>query len=730
MFIKRLHQLAAAVAVVSLLVGCAQATPTTAPVATQAPANTSAPADTQAPAATDAPEATDAPAATSEPAGPGACPASTVANPAGVPAGEYPYQWDLAEYEALANCEMTFSDRGTWDERLAATNNVPDPLPPVEERLPEEPLVVQPYESIGTYGGRLRFASVGPEAGNSEFLSARAVNLVRFSDDLQTIVPNVAKSYEWNDDYTELTMVLRKGHKWSDGEPFTSADIAFWYNDIILNPDLRGSVASQWIYGGEPMQVEAVDETTVKFSFAAPAPGFLILAATTYIQMYEPMHFLQDKHIAYNPEADAVAVAAGYETWVAHFASWQNDWQDAVHHLSDVGQMPPKLEMYVLVVETPEFQLFAANPYFFKVDTTGQQLPYVNEQHQSYAPDPELIDLKVINGELEEKAQGLQLGSLPVYQQNQDNGNYDVQMPPGAGQGRLYAFNCTSKDPLKAEIFSNPLFSEAMSLALNREEINQTLNFGLSQPIQALPVHPTVSFADPAWYTHKIEYDPEASMALLDSIGLDQKDADGFRLLSNGSQLVIQLIYAPQFGDVALHELAKEYWEAVGVKVELREVSTEAYRTMASNNDHDIAVADSGTSTEAPLYSNPYRLYPPFGDAALEPLCGAPWVEWHDTNGASGIEPPDDIKTLWDLTDEWKSTSPEDPQYAELGRQIVEIHRDHFFLIGTVSSTPAITIISRSLANVPEWKINAFEYYRMYPQRVDQWYFTEIPSGN
>ena len=728
MLTQRLYKISASLVVTALLMA-ACASPTAAPPTQPAATDVPVVENTAAPAATDAPDATAAPAATTAPAGPGECPASTLADMAGVPAGAYPQQYELAEFETLANCEMTFSSRESFDERLEDTNAVAFPLPPVEERLPEEPLVVQPYEAIGAYGGRLRFASVAPEAGNSEFLSARHTNLVRFNDDLQTIVPNVAKDYEWNADFTELTMTLRKGHKWSDGEPFTSADVDFWFNDIILNPDLRGSVSTQWIYGGEPMAVEAVDEVTVKFSFAAPAPGFLILAATTYIQMYEPKHFLMDKHLKYNPDADAAGIAAGYEGWVQHFASWQNDWQDAVHHLTDVGQMPPKLESHVLVVETPEFQLFAANPYYYKVDTTGQQLPYTDEQHQSYAPDPELITLKVINGELEEKAQGLLIGDLPVYQANQDNGNYDIQMPPGAGSGYLYAFNCTSKDPVLAEIFSNPKWNQAMSLALNRDEINQTINFGLSEPIQALPVHPSVSFAKPEWFTTLIEYDPDQSNALLDEIGLST-GADGFRVRPDGQPLVVQLVYAPQWGDVAMHVLAKEYWEAVGVKVELREVSSEAYRTMASNNDHDVATTNSGLTTEAPLYSNPFRLYPPFGDAALEPICGGPWAEWRATNGASGTEPPDDVKTLWDLTDEWKSTPPTDPRYAELGQQIVEIHREHMWLIGTVTSTPAITIVSRALGNVPEWKINAFEYYRMYPQRTDQWFFTELPAAS
>jgi peptide/nickel transport system substrate-binding protein len=715
---KQVQHFAAVLIVLSLLLGaCGQATP--APPATSAPA-TQAPDSTQAPAATQPPAATQS--GGSEPATASSCPHSTVANPLGVPAGAWPQQWELEEFESLANCKFVFSGRTTFDERLYTTNLVPNPLPPIEQRLPDEPLVVQPYDEIGSYGGRVRFASIGPESGNSEFLSARHVNLVRMADDLVTVVPNVAKHYEWNSDYTELTIVLRTGHKWSDGEPFTADDVLFWYNDIILNKDLTPAVPTHWVFGGEPMRMTKVDDVTVKINFAAPAPGFLTLAATTYIQMYAPKHFLEDKHLAYNADANAVAAAAGYSDWIAHFYSWHNDWQDAVHHLSDVGYMPPKLESHVLVVETPEFQLFVANPFYFKVDTAGQQLPYIDEQHQSYAPDRELIELKIINGEIDVKAQSLVIGSLPLYQQNVERGNFSIQMPPGAGSGRIYTFNCTHKDPVLREIFSNPRFNEAMSLALNRAEINQTLNFGLSEPVQGIPVHWTASFAKPEWYAHLIEFDPARANQILDEIGLT-RGSDGFRLRPDGRPLVVQILFPLQAGDTALHELAKEYWDAVGVRIELREVSTEAYRTIASGNDHDVAVFDSGTTTEAPLYANPFRLYPPFGDAALEPLCGGPWAEWRDTNGASGLEPPDDVKRLWDLTDQWKSQPPGTAEYTRLGQEIVEIHRKYMWLIGTVTPTPAVTVVSRSLGNVTPWTINAFEYYRTYPFRTDQWFF-------
>lgn len=652
-----------------------------------------------------------------------ACPQITLANMQGVAAGKNPQQFELAEFETNAKCKLTFSSRPKFDERLTSIGMVKDPLPAVEQRLPAEPLVEVPSEAIGTYGGRLRFASIGPESGNSEFLSVRHVNLLRFLDDHRTIVPNMAKSFEWNADNTAVTFTLRKGHKWSDGAPFTADDIVFWYNDIILNTDLYKTVPSYWMYGGKPMEVTKVDDLTVKFSFAVPAPAFTTLIATTFTHEWAPKHYMSKLLPKYNPNADAEAKAAGFEGWTQQLFAYYGEWEDSYHRTGI-----PKLESWILVQETPEFQLFVANPYYYAVDTAGKQLPYVNEIHQSYAPDKELIELKIVNGEIDLKAQSLQIPSLPLYQQNKEKGNYEIQMPEGASNGSIYAFNCTHKDPELRKIFSDPRFSRAMSLALNREEMNKTLNFGLGKPVQGVPVHWTVSFAKPEWFTKDIEYNPTEANKILDELGL-KKGADGFRTRPDGKPLVIQILYAQQFGDPARHELAKEYWEAVGVKVELKEVSTESYRTTTANNDHDIAITDSGTTTEAPLYSNPFRLYPPFGDAALEALCGGPWAEWHNTGGKSGEEPPEDIKPLWDLTAKWQASVPGSKDYTELGQQIVETQLKHFYLIGVTSSPPAMTIVSTLLGNAPKYKINAFEYYRTYPYRPELWYFKTLPKG-
>jgi peptide/nickel transport system substrate-binding protein len=711
---KRLYSLAALLVIASMiLVSCSTATPTT-PAPTQV-----VDVPTQAVSPTQAANPTQAPNPTQGSSGPQACPAITMANPQGVAPGAWPQQYELAEFEALANCELTLTSRTQFDSRLVTHGFLPaGDLPPLSERLPEEPLVVVPYDEIGVYGGRFRGVSIGPEAGNSEWLSVRHVNLLRFTDDLVTIVPNMAKSYEWNSDFTQLTITLRKGHKWSDGAPFTTADIVFWWEDIMLNPDLFNSVPSFWTYGGQPMQVEAVDEVTVNFKFAAPAPAFTTLLATTYTHLWAPKHYLMDKHITYNPNANAEAIAEGFESWAQRFIpNYFSDWEDA-NHIYGL----PKLEAWIKVEETPERQLHVPNPYYYKVDTAGKQLPYFDEIEETYVADAQLIELKVINGEVDLKAQSLNIGSLPLYQQNQNNGNYDIQMAQGASNGPIYVFNCTHKDPALAAIFSNPEFSRAMSLALNRDEMNQALCFGLCEATSGAPVHRTVSFAEPEWFTRDIEYDPAQANAILDGLGLT-RGADGFRTRPDGQPIIINLQYAIQFGPATRHELAKEYWEDVGIRVEVREVDTTAYRATTSANEHDIAVTATGLVLEAPLYSNPLGFVPPFGDAALENLCGSPWLEWHVSGGASGIEPPDDIKQLWDLTDRWKSSLPGSPEYASLGKQIVEIHLALNYLIGTITTTPAVTIVSRALGNVPQYTINAFEYYRTYPYRTDQWYF-------
>ena len=319
--------------------------------------------------ATDTPpadDATDSAAASTDTMTDGGCPAVTVADPMGVAAGAFPYQYELSEFEGLANCELSFSDNPAIADLY---EQIPHPdkaaLGDVAARLPEEPLVIAPYDVIGAYGGTLNGLSNATEAGTSDVLSVRHVNFLRFADDLTTIIPNVAKGWEYNSDFTELTFHLRQGHKWSDGSPFTAEDVAFWYNDLILNTDIFPETPGRYLVAGEPMEVIADNDTTVTFKLPAAAPGLVNFFAVSYVQPFQPKAFFDGQM-----EAQGLSLKE-----VSDLYYRSSDWKDVPSPLLDGSSdiVAPTLESHILVEETPEGRHLVANPFFHAVDTQGHQ---------------------------------------------------------------------------------------------------------------------------------------------------------------------------------------------------------------------------------------------------------------------------------------------------------------------------------------------------------------------
>ncbi len=676
-----------------------------------APAEEAPAAEEAAPAAQE-----EAPAKEEAAMAEGGCPAVTVADMQGVPAGAYPQQYELSEFQELAGCELSFSENPSIAELNARIAGNPE-LPPVEERLPEEPLVVAPYQAIGTYGGVLDGLSNATEAGTSDLLSVRHVNLVRFSDDLQTIVPNVAKGWEWNDDFTELTFFLRKGHKWSDGAPFTAEDVSFWFNDLVLNPDVYPDTPSVWLFDGQPMTVEAVDETTVKMTFPTPAPGMLTRFAQIYVQPFQPKHFFE-KVMA----EEGLSLAEAAELYYGN-----SDWKDVPSPLlsGTSDHVAPTLESHILVEETTKGRRLVANPYFHMVDTQGNQLPYINEINELYVPDKEVRNLKITNGEVDYKAQAIFVDDFPLYKENEAKGNYTVDLANGVGELIFYGFNLTHKDEGLREIFNDLRFRQAMSLAINRDEIVEIVYLGQAEPMQATPADPnTVSFVTKEHLTSFIEYDPDRANALLDEMGLKDVDGDGFRERPDGSNLTILLQYSNQGAPVAMHELVKSYWADVGIRVELKEVTSDEYRAKGNTNDLDISVWKYDNSSGAVIVQNPFMLVPEFGDF-WNPGIADLWEEWRDTNGESGIEPPDDVKRLYELVDEFVKYPLGSEESNRIGKEIVDIHVNNLWKIGIAGNIKTPVIHHNNLGNFGPFPVKAFDYYWSYPYRPNQWFLNE-----
>ena len=648
-----------------------------------------------------------------EDSGPSAAPgtpgnAVTVLNDRGI-TGRFPNQFELEEFESLTGEPLELKGNPIFEGSA-------------EDRLPEEPLVQVPYERIGRYGGTLRALSRAPESGTSGVLSWRHANLVRFADDFKTVVPDVARSWDWNEDKTRITFQLRKGHRWSDGEPFTSADILFWWNDIRANQDYNATVGATWIFGGEPMRVSAPDDYTVEFSFAAPSPGVLLTFATEYIQPFQPKHFLEQFHEKYNPDADRQAKELGYDDWKALFGVYYHDWKDSYHPLS--GKKPlvvPTLESHVLAEETTEYRILKANPYYHAVDTAGNQLPYTEGIYEVFIQDEELANLKLVGGEVDFKAQGLRLVNYPLLKESEADGDYRVVMADTSSGMVILGLNITHKEPVMRGILSDIRFKQAMSIAMDRDEINEVVYLGQGRPMQNTPAEPgLVDFVTDEMTSHMIEHDPARAMQLLDEMGLE-KGRDGFRLRPDGKPLIISISYSTQGAPAALMQLVKEYWDAVGVRTELKEVNSDLYWTIVrDNNDHDVGVWVALGNTPPALYTD-LPFVPPF----MHVFVGNAWEQWMLTGGEEGEEPPNYVKTLINKSEQFKMEEFGSPRYNELGREMSRIHVDNLLRIGTVGKVGRPVVIHNRLKNVPAVSFISSDYYYNYPFRAAQWFIEE-----
>jgi peptide/nickel transport system substrate-binding protein len=648
------------------------------------------------------------------------CPAITVADMQGIAAGAYPQQYELAEFQTAANCTMEFSenpDIAAMNGRIRGNPAMPD----LASRLPSEPLVMTPYDMIGTYGGTFDALSNGTEAGTSDFMSVRHVNLVRYSDDLQTIVPNVAKSWAWNDDFTQLTFVLRKGHKWSDGQPFGAEDVKFWYDNLQLDKNVIESPKDYVLVGGERMTVEVVDPQTVRFNLPAPKPGLLSHFANHYAQGFQAKHFLGQYHPDINPDADALAKSLGFESGYdvikAYYGS--SDWMDTptpmLSHPDKVGGLPldaaPTLESHIVISETTEGRHFVANPYFYMVDTAGNQLPYINEQDEIF----------VVNGEVDYKAQAWQVDYVPLLMDNQEKSGFVVDLRPEITMP-TFAFNVTSEDLAKREVFGNLKFRQAMSVAMNRDEINEVALFGLGSGQQYIGFSPTPEFVDDKWVQYFAQFDPAMANALLDEIGMKDIDGDGMRELPNGDTLVLNLQVATQGISIKVVELVGQNWRDVGINNTVKEVTTDEYRSAQSSNQLDVTMYEKGVPI-AVVLGNSEIFVPPF-DGYFNMRSAMLWGEYISSNGTAGVKPPEYVYEMMSDIIEFQAAPVGSEGSNALGAKLVENMTSNLLFIGTVKGQQPI-YHSTKLKNFTSFKTASYAYYRAYPYRPAQWFLAE-----
>jgi peptide/nickel transport system substrate-binding protein len=619
--------------------------------------------------------------------------------------------WNLDEYEAKTGAKVpAFKQAPTLDAQVTAGT-----LPPVDKRLPqrEDVVVVQPREAIGTYGGTISFNATNPNSFANVGWSAWDVHLTGFSTNWEEIVPDLARSVELSADNKVATVRLRRGLKWSDGRPLTADDVMFWYEDIATHPDLP-PMPAQFVIGGKPAVVAKVDDVTVTFTFAAPNPGFPLSVARIEAGFpLAPRHYLSKWHKKYNPDADALAKSEGYNSWVDAFLAHSNG------QTVDT-QIDPKLPVAKpwMLTEKDRFgnQYYSRNPYYFKVDTAGNQLPYIDKQARMLISDMEVVKLNVQSGKLD-YADKFAIADLPVLRAGEAAGKYTTMLyAADLGAIRKYQFNLTVNDPVLRAIFNDIRFRQAMSLAVNREEINQTIYFSLGVPRQW-----GVSSKSPfyqAWMgDHFSAYDPAKAGALLDEMGL-KKGPDGMRLRPDGQPL--KVILSDAVGSVPLSELMAEYWKKVGVATQINTTTREAFSQTLKANDIQASVWFADVVSEKDMYARPIWFRPPYGLDANPLGGGLAWREWWLSGGQKGTQPPEEFRKQMELVDKWQATRIGSDEYYKLGTEVVSNTVKQMLHIGTVGEVPYVYTRNNRLKNFPGEKMLFIDH--LHGSHSEQWF--------
>ena len=381
----------------------------------------------------------------------------------------------------------------------------------------------------------------------------------------------------------------------------------------------------------------------------------------------------------------------------------------------------PSLEAYMTIEDTTEGRIYAANPYFHQVDTAGNQLPYIDYQNERYINENEIRLLKLVNGEVDYKSQSVQLESAPQLLDGAEKGDYSLQINPGCGAA-LFSFNVTHPDMEKRSVYGDIRFRQAMSMAMNRDEINDVAYYGMGVVEQFVGISPAPDFVSDEIKMHMTQYDPAAANALLDAVGLADTDGDGFRELPSGAPFAMNIDYATQgIGGVEV-ELVARHWNEVGIKTSFKEVTPDEYRGSQSSNALDVHVWDKGQPL-AIVAGNPETFKPPYGNY-FNHTQGMLWAAYIDSDGADGVKPPQWAYDLSDGIDKFQSYELGTAGSAEWGEKITTMLTEQTLLIGTVKA-PFPTYHRNALKNFTQFKTTSYEYYRTYPYLATQWWLDE-----
>ncbi len=597
---------------------------------------------------------------------------------------------EIEVYESAIAKVAALKEAPALAERVAAGT-----LPPVAERLPEKPRAAFTRDgwTPGKNGGELN--TLVTRTKDTRLLVVYGyARLIAFNEKLD-LVPDILERLEVEDGRI-FTLFLRKGHRWSDGAPFTSEDFRYYWEDVANNDELSptGPPVSLKVRGAMA-QFEVIDETTVRYSWPEPNPFFLHeLAGATPLFIYRPAHYLKQFHERYGDPDDIAAKVeeAGARNWA--------QLHNRVGNLYKFNNPDlPTLQPWYNSVAPPSTRFIAErNPYYHVVDAAGQQLPYADRVILNVVGSA-LVPAKTGAGEPDLQARGLHFTDYTFLKENEAKSGFDVRLWRTVRGSQLALYpNLNVNDPMWRELIRDVRFRRALSLAIDRSEINQVIYYGLCLEGNN-GVLPDSPLYDPANHVAWARFDLSTANALLDEIGLEKRNAEGVRLLPNGEPLEIIVETAGEnTEEVDVLELIRESWRQADIKLFTKPSQREVLRNRIFSGETKMAMwygyengvpsADMSPAEFVPVQQHSYH-WPK-------------WGQYAETAGQSG-EPVDMAlpKELLELNDAWMRAKSRKAR-TEIWQRILKIHADQVYTIGLVAQVPQPVVVSKALRNVPE----------------------------
>jgi len=632
---------------------------------------------------------------------------------------------------SIAGCDLLSTDPSKGADRNTSRKDKEAPqlaeqvragtLPPLEDRLPAKPVVVRTLERPGSYGGTWNLFEENPPIN-----AARECGydyLVRWSPDWTKVIPNLAESWEIGKDGREFTFHLRKGVRWSDGEPFTVDDLAFAYDDVVMNKDLFATPPSLYVSGGKPARLDKIDSYTVRFVFDTPHGLFLTLLASagSHEILSAAKHHFSQFHPKYNEGAESLAKKEGFASWVDLFTArgggsitntefWQPDvpnlfaWRTSA--VEDQGQR--------LVLER--------NPYYWKTDQDGRQLPYLDQVVYVAVTNLETALLQSAEGEFDLLAPTFTAGvctarNKPVLARSREGGSYHfIEGVSSSMNYAIIALNLAHKDRGLRQIFQNKDFRIGLSYAINRQEIIDTVFQRQGEPWQAAPRKESELYSE-RLATQHTAYDPARAAQYLDQTGLTRRDDKGFRLGPDGRRVFFQVdVVTQEPNQVSTVELVKGFWKAVGIDIGVNAIDRDLFYTRKESNDPDASVW-TGDGGLADALIDP-RWYVP---VTSESNFAIPWSDWYNSDGKAGEKPPEYARAQMAIYDRIRTESDPDKQ-VDLLEDLLTSAAEQFWVIGIALPVGTFGIVRNDFHNVPTSMIASWRYLTPGPTYPEQFF--------